>query len=114
MYEHRHQPLAARPVFIKRIARSAALGTVLILISLLVGMTGYRLIEGLSWIDSYQEAAMILSGMGPTATMQTAFGKFFGGSYALYSGLMLILIVGVIIAPIVHRFFHKLHIDLRD
>ena len=54
---------------------------------------------------------MILSGMGPLANPQTAGGKFFAGCYALYSGLVVIIVAGLIFAPVFHRFLHKFHIE---
>ncbi len=114
MFEHRKEPLIPRSIFLKRLARSIGAALLLISISLGLGMLGYHEFEKLSWIDAYIEAAMILSGMGPTSTMYTTYGKLFSGSYALYSGLMLILIIGVMLAPIAHRFFHKFHLELDD
>ncbi len=114
MFEHHRQPLASRRVFLRRLGKSIGVAFLLIGLSLFVGMLGYHELEKLSWIDAYLEAAMILSGMGPTAIMATTAGKIFSGSFALYSGLMLIVIVGVIIAPIAHRFFHKFHLETDD
>jgi hypothetical protein len=77
--------------------------------SLFVGMLGYYYFEHLSWPDAFVNAAMILSGMGPLNPLNTTAGKIFAGCYALYSGLIFIVILGIILAPIIHRFFHKLH-----
>ena len=57
---------------------------------------------------------MILSGMGPVGTLQTWGGKCFAGWYALYSGLALILVSGLILAPILHRLMHRFHLDTED
>jgi hypothetical protein len=73
---------------------------------------GYHGLEKLPWIDAFLNAAMILSGMGPVATLQTNAGKLFAGCYALFSGLALISIIGIIMAPVVLRFLHKFHLDL--
>ncbi|CAN5404676.1 hypothetical protein BH10PSE19_BH10PSE19_19650 [soil metagenome] len=74
-------------------------------------MLGYHHYEKMTWVEAYVNAAMILSGMGPVSTMTTSAGKIFAGSYALFSGLAFIVIVGVIFGPIVHRWFHKFHLD---
>jgi len=84
---------------------------VLIGLSLGGGMAGYHFFEGMSWIDAYVNASMILSGMGPVTTLQTDSGKIFAGSYALYSGLALIFVTGLIISPIVHRLLHRFHLE---
>ena len=110
-YEHISQPVAQLPLYLRRQLRSLAIGLVLIAVSLFAGMLGYHIFVGLSWIDSYENAAMILSGMGPIATPESFAGKFFAGSYALYSGIAVLAIAGVITAPLVHRFLHRLHAD---
>lgn len=113
-YERRRQPLLSRKAFAKRLATSAGAAGVLIVASLLIGMAGYRFFEGLSWVDAYANAAMILSGMGPLATLHTWGGKVFAGCYALYSGLALIAVTGLIFAPILHRVLHKFHLDAEE
>jgi hypothetical protein len=75
------------------------------------GIIGYHYFENLSWIDAFANAAMILSGMGPLTTLQTESGKLFAGCYALFSGLAFIVIIGVVFAPVVHRFLHKFHLE---
>jgi hypothetical protein len=103
--------MAPRRRFMRRLAVSCSLGLLLIAISLLVGMAGYHWFVRLSWIDAYENAAMILSGMGPVATPDSWAGKFFAGSYALYSGIALLATTAVVFAPVVHRFLHYLHCD---
>jgi hypothetical protein len=110
-YEHLSQPVAQLPVYLRRQLRSLGIGVVLIVLALFAGMLGYHKFLGLSWIDSYENAAMILSGMGPLASPATFAGKFFAGSYALFSGITVLAIAGVIAAPLVHRFLHRLHAD---
>lgn len=111
MYEHHSKHLLPRREFFRRVARNAGLGAVVVVISLGLGMIGYHVLEKLPWIDAFLNAAMILSGMGPVATLQTDAGKIFAGCYALFSGIALISIVGIIFAPVVHRFLHKFHLE---
>ncbi len=111
MFEHRTKPLLPRKVYYRRLARHAALGLTVIVVSLGIGMAGYHSFEKLPWVDAFVNAAMILSGMGPVATLQTDGGKIFAGSYALFSGLTLIAILGIIFAPVVHRALHKFHLE---
>src|SRR5262249_6584698 len=84
-YESRHRPVASRGTFLKRLARNFAVASLLIGLSLLGGMLGYHLTEGMDWLDSFANAAMILSGMGPLEPLHTPAGKVFAGCYALYS-----------------------------
>jgi len=110
-YESKHQPLLPRPAFVRRVFRNVVIGLLIIGISLLAGMAGYHYLEGMPWIDAFVNAAMILSGMGPLAPLQTWGGKLFAGLYALYSGLILIVTAGVVLAPVVHRMMHHFHIE---
>ena len=111
MFEARHHPLVSQRKFIIRMILSGLVGVVLIAISLLIGMSGYHYYENLSLVDSFVNASMILSGMGPLAQMHTDNGKIFAGFYAIYSGLALITIAAIIFAPIIHRLLHRFHID---
>ena len=111
MYEHRTEPLVARSVFYGRVARSALLGSAVICVSLAIGMAGYHFLERLSWLDAFLNAAMILSGMGPVAQIQTAPGKLFAGCYALFSGFALLSSAALVFAPVFHRFLHNFHIE---
>ena len=110
MFEHFRAPLLPREKFYIRLARSAAIGFLVILIALVIGMIGYRHFEHMSWVDSFVNAAMILSGMGPLTSLQTSSGKIFAGFYALFSGLAFIMVLGIVFAPVVHRFLHKFHL----
>jgi len=112
MYERHGQPLLSRRLFVRRVVRSLAAGALIITVSLSVGMLGYHWLENMRWIDAFANAAMILSGMGPLEPLKTDGGKLFAGLYAIYSGLAVILIAGVVFAPVVHRFLHRFHLDL--
>jgi hypothetical protein len=111
MYERRTQPLASRRLFLRRFAYSAAWGMTLIGVSLFAGMAGYRFTEGLSWLDAFVNAAMLLGGMGPVDQLHSNAGKLFAGFYALYCGLVVIIVTGITFAPVVHRFLHRFHLE---
>lgn len=113
-YERVSEPLAPWRRYLNRQLRSLGLGMIFVLIVLLAGMIGYHSLVALSWVDSYENAAMILSGMGPLASPMTFAGKVFAGSYALFCGIAALAITGVVAAPLVHRFLHRLHADVED
>lgn len=102
--------LLPRPIFYARLARGTTLALLVLLFCLGLGMAGYHLFEHLGWVDSFANAAMILSGMGPLGELKTTGGKLFAGCYALFSGVAFLTTVGVLIAPIVHRVFHQAHL----
>ena len=111
MFERRNQPLASRRIFLRRFAYGVACGLALISVSLFAGMLGYHVTEGLSWLDAFVNAAMLLGGMGPIDQLHTVGGKWFAGFYALYCGLIVIIVTGIIFAPVVHRFMHRFHLE---
>jgi hypothetical protein len=112
--ETKCQPLISRLKFLQRLGRCTLAAGVLIFLSMLAGMAGYHWFEGFSWLDSFDNAAMILSGMGPLSVPRTPMGKLFAGCYALYSGLVLIIATGIILAPIIHRVMHRFHLEEDD
>jgi hypothetical protein len=112
--EHRREPLASRQVFLRRIGRYTVLSMAIISVSLAIGVVGYHVTEGLPWLDSLLNASMILGGMGPVDPVRTAAGKWFASFYALFSGMVLLVAVGVLIAPVFHRFLHRFHLEIDD
>ena len=111
MFEHHTQPILPRRQFLQRLAQSGGIVLALVMASLLVGMAGYHLLEGLQWIDAFLNASMILGGMGPVDVPHSYGGKLFAGCYALYCGLVVILIAGLLLAPVAHRLLHKFHVQ---
>ena len=113
-FEHRAQPVIPPHQFIIRLVHSGIIALALIAVSLFIGMVGYHVLEGLNWIDAFLNASMLLGGMGPVNTPVTFGGKLFAGLYALYCGLAVILVAGVILAPVAHRILHKFHMESRN
>lgn len=113
-FERHREPVLPMALFVWRLARHFTVGVGLVVVSLAIGMAGYRYLMDLSWTDSFLNASMILSGMGPLVAPQTQAAKLFAGVYALYSGFAVLAIAGIIFAPVVHRFLHYLHADPDD
>lgn len=109
MYEPKTQPPISRLRFIRRVLLHFAAGLALLVVSLIVGMVGYEHFEQLLWRDAFLNAAMLLGGMGPVDPPKTDGGKVFAGLYALYAGLVFLVIVALVLTPIVHRILHKFH-----
>ena len=109
---HSYRPLPSRRHFFRRLARSTAIAAAVVMAALTIGMAGYRGLEGLSWIDSFLNAAMILSGMGPATELHTTAGKLFAGCYAIFSGVIFITMAVLLFGPVLHRFLHRFHLEL--
>jgi hypothetical protein len=108
--ERRGEPLAPGWRFARRLAINVGIALVVVLISLFVGMLGYHHFEELDWTASFGHAAMILGGMGPYNPPKHESSQLFEGLYALYSGLLLVGVTGLILAPVFHRVMHQLHL----
>ena len=91
--------------------RAVVLSLTLVVPALCIGIAGYHWIDNLSWVDSLLEASMILGGMGPVNPLRNDAAKIFASGYALFSGLMLIGVMGIILTPITHRLLHKFHVE---
>jgi hypothetical protein len=113
-FEHKDSPLASGTQFAGRMVGNIVFALVIIGIALVGGMAGYHFLEGLNWIDAFLNASMILGGMGPVAQISTDAGKIFAGSYALFAGLLFVLLSGVVLAPVLHRVLHAIHVDDDD
>jgi hypothetical protein len=110
--EHRKQEVARFPTFMVRLIRYWLFTSLVVAFSLGLGMAGYRIWGGLDWLDSFHMASMILTGMGPVAEMTTPAAKTFSSFYALYSGIAFFSMTAVLFAPIIHRVFHILHVEV--
>jgi hypothetical protein len=84
--------------FLARLARVAGTALVLVSVSLLIGMVGYHALEGLPWIDAFLNTSMLLGRMGPVNPLTSYGGKLFAGLFALYCGLVVILVAGLLLA----------------
>ncbi len=113
MYEHFSRPLLPIRAFLWRATRHFFAGVVALILAVFAGTIGYRVFLGLDWIDAFLNASMILSSMGPVADLDNVSdrAKLFASLYALFSGLFFVALMGVLLAPWVHRLVHKLHVD---
>lgn len=113
MYESKHKPLAPTHIFYKRLAWNFLFSAFILIICLLIGIVGYHYFAKAPWIDAFHNASMILSGMGPVYNIPDACtsGKIFSSFYALFSGVVFITNIGILLAPAMHRIFHKLQLE---
>lgn len=110
-FEKYSDPVLPLKPWLGRVGKSLLLAGIVAGASLAIGIFGYHVIGGLGWVDAILEASMILGGMGPVAPLQSNAVKLFASAYALYSGLVLIGTTGILLAPWLHRFLHRLHAD---
>jgi hypothetical protein len=110
MYEHRSEPLLPPHRFWQRFGRHFVVSCLVIVAALCIGTIGYHA-SGFTWINAFLNASMLLGGMGPVGDIPTDGGKLFASFYALFAGLVFIGVSGILLAPILHRLMHRLHLD---
>jgi hypothetical protein len=99
-------------------ARNFAIALAVIGGGLFIGMLGYHFLGRVSWQEAFYYASMILSGEGPPpdpqplSALAVSHLHLFAGFYALFSGVTFITMVGVLFAPVVHRFLHRFHLEI--
>lgn len=111
MYEHKAQPLAPLPVFYRRLLWNVIIACIVLAICLIIGTIGYHFTAPAAWIDAFHNSSMLLSGMGPVIEIKSWGGKIFSSFYALFSGIVFITNVGVVLAPVMHRLYHRIHLE---
>lgn len=113
-FEHRSDPILPRPLFVARMLSHTGFAIAVLACSLGIGVCGYWGFEDLSWIDALLNASMILGGMGPVDALRTTGGKIFASFYALFSGIVFLVVAGIIVAPFAHRLMHRMHLESED
>src|SRR5437868_2382497 len=112
--EGKTEPPIAWTHFVNRMRRFGTIALVLVVVSLLVGIAGYMGLDHLHFVDAFLNASMILGGMGPLAPLDNEPAKIFAGFYALYSGLVFLVVAGLLLAPVVHRVLHRFHWEVTE
>lgn len=111
MYEHKRKALAPMHIFYKRVLKNILLSSAIIFICLMIGILGYHYCGDIPWLESMHNASMILSGMGPVVEVKTTIGIWFSSFYALFAGVVFITNIGIILAPVAHRMYHRLNLE---
>ena len=106
------KPLPSVSEYRRKIRHSMSIGMSVLGVSLLIGIAGYHYTAGMGWLDALHNASMILSGMGPVVEIKTVVGKWFSSFYALFSGVIFITNIGIILGPAIHRFLHRMHLQI--
>ena len=113
MYERKHEPLLQKQAFVRRLGYNILVALEALLVSLGLGIIGYHNLCHFSWIDSLLNASMILGGMGPVCPIDDEYisGKIFASFYAIFSGIGFVGGISILLAPILHRIYHRFHIE---
>ena len=111
MYEHRTQPLLTTEKFVSRLFKHGGIAAAILAFSLIVGTMGFHWLALQEWIDAFLNSSMLLGGMGPVGDIKTSAGKIFASLYALYAGIFFIATAALVLAPVLHRIMHRVHLE---
>ena len=111
MYEHRRDAMLPFPAFLQRVLGHVGAAVGMISVGVMLGTLGFRGFEHYSWLDAFLNACMLLGGMGQVNPIVTPGGKVFAGLFALFAGLVFIVVAGLVVAPFAHRLIHRLHLE---
>ena len=111
MYERRSEKLISRTAFARRMLQHSGYAAVLMFMSLVGGIVGYRVFDGLTWTDAFVDTSMLLGGMGPVSPLRSTGAKIFAGIFALYAGLVFLALTALMLAPVFHRVLHAFHAE---
>lgn len=113
IWEHKTEPLAPTHVFAGRFLAQFLIAFALVAFALAIGMIGYTILGKLPLIDAFLESSMLLSGAGPLYTERNSSNalKIFSSIYSLFSTLVVVVFVGLLASPVVHRLFHAIHME---
>ena len=103
--------LHSRADFLGRVIKFAAFAIGLLMLALGLGVWGYHYYAGLTWIDAFMNASMILGGMGAVDAMPNDASKIFASVYALFSGALYPVLAALVLYPVVHRMMNILHVQ---
>jgi uncharacterized membrane protein len=112
MYEDRSQPLISQREFVRRLGLNGIYGLVVIVVSLVFGMAGYHWLARQSWVDAFLNTSMLLGGMGPVGDLPNDSAKIFAGMFALYAGLVFLVVAILLLTPVFHRVLHHFHWEI--
>jgi hypothetical protein len=105
--------LASPLHFFVKMLKHFGLAILLLVFSLVLGAAGYHFTENLPWLDSFLNASMILTGMGPVDVLRTDAGKLFAICYSLFSGVVFLTAATILFSPVAHRIFKRVHLESR-
>jgi hypothetical protein len=113
-YESRNQPLLSWRRFLWRMRIHLGYGSIVVIASLVIGTGGFVTLSHLSLVDAFLNASMLLGGMGPVGDLGGNWGKMFAALYALYAGLVFLILAGLLLAPVFHRVLHRFHWEIKQ
>lgn len=111
MYETKKEAMLSARQFLLRMMWHIVLAVLIILVAICLGIAGHMWFEPVAWHDAILNVSLILAGIGPVLLPETVSGKLFFAVYTVMASLVFVALIGVVMAPVMHRLIHKFHLD---
>lgn len=112
IFEHHKEPLVSKSVFLRRVFKCGGVAFLLLAVTISMGVAVYHYVEKLSWINSFMNSIMVMTGLGLVDTLQTNTAKVFTCFYAIITAIVFYMVLAIIFAPLIHRFLHEFHLEI--
>ena len=106
----------AQSRFVSRMMTNGGYSGIVVGLSMLLGTAGFHWLVAEDWSLAFLNAAMLLGGMGPVGGVENApvAGRVFAALFALYAGLVFLVVAGLLLAPVFHRVLHHFHWEVHE
>jgi|SRR5690554_4325045 len=111
MYENKNKPLVSPKEFRKRVLVHALMALALVVMTLAIGVAGHVYFDDMDMGTALMASVTLTSGLGLSVLPESGAGQLFTSLYGILSGYVYIATSSIVIAPILHRILHKLHME---
>ncbi|WP_273859754.1 hypothetical protein [Photobacterium sp. GSS17] len=111
MFEHVKNDILPFNRFLFRLFKFYCLACALLLFGILPGVIGFMVLDDLPLFQSFMNAISLLGSIELPHPPQTAHSHVFTALYSLFIETVFLLAVATLLAPVVHRIFHKMHLQ---
>lgn len=114
MFERRSEPLISRRRFAIRVGFCICIAILIDALAVVLGAIGFHLLEGMNWLTSFLNGAMVITGNGLVTQLHTEGGRLFSIFDALFGVLAFVSVAGVVLAPVLHRLLHSFNLVVKS
>ncbi len=114
MFEHLESDVISVKLFLKRVSCYFFIATIMLLAGLVPVFLGFILIGGSIPAEAFINALSLLGGLEAPYELDSHKGRIFVAIYSLFIETVFFLAITTLLAPIIHRVIHKMHVQTED
>lgn len=111
MFESIKEEIISIERFSVRLVKYFFIATALLIVGLVPGAIGFQLVSDLNFSQSLINSISLLGTVEPPYELSSTEGVVFTAVYGLFVETVFFLSIATLLAPVVHRGFHRLHIE---